>query len=198
MIIVSAAAPTYMPSSPLNHMTEPTKMGRIRGHVSFLLPLLLLVPVARAFFGRGLTPARASIPLGGGCNARQPSAMSPAYAMSANVMERPRSPETDSKENKKVFERLFVELSKSSSEVRSCVCLCDGSPWGPLVPARAFRTLCVPIRRSTVCPFFFFPFPLPFPLLPDSFPPATPPRFPLRLSTRPSLWQLEAEVGAGP
>lgn len=54
-------------------------------------------------------------------------------------------------------------------------------------------------RRATVCSFpFFHPFLLPFPLLPDSFPPATPPRFPPRLSTRPSPWQLGAEVGAGP
>ncbi|EWM21539.1 hypothetical protein Naga_101231g1 [Nannochloropsis gaditana] len=131
-------------------MTEPTKMGRIRGHVSFLLPLLLLLPVARAFLGRGLTPARASIPLGGGCNARQASAVSPAYAMSANVMERPRSPETDSKENKKVFERLFVELSKSPSEIppqaldEALALAARGRSW-----SRAMKLLRLPTARPT-------------------------------------------------
>lgn len=40
------------------------------------------------------------------------------YAAVGSVMEKPvKMPETDSGENKKVFERLFVQLSKETSEV---------------------------------------------------------------------------------
>lgn len=40
------------------------------------------------------------------------------YAAVGSVMERPvKAPETDSGENKKVFERLFVQLSKETGEV---------------------------------------------------------------------------------
>lgn len=118
-------------------LTQSTMAGRIRRQVPLLL-LLVLTGVAHAFFwgGHKATPAAA---VGGGrflpqaptttttlssssakCSSSSSSSL---YAAVGGVMERPaKMPETDSGENKKVFERLFVQLSKETTEVRFGVC----------------------------------------------------------------------------
>jgi len=104
--------------------------GHIRRQVPLLLLLLTLVGVAHAFFwgGHKATPAAAAV--GGRFLPQAPiptttlssssakCSSSSLYATGGSVMERPaKTPETDSGENKKMFERLFVQLSKETSEV---------------------------------------------------------------------------------
>lgn len=73
------------------------------------------------------------------------------YAAVGSVMEKPvKMPETDSGENKKVFERLFVQLSKETSEIpqasldEALALAARGRSW-----SRAMKLLRLPTARPT-------------------------------------------------